>query len=101
MKSGGDDDGDFDQRLRAAQSRRRKDDDAQTQATTKSGAAKGLELTTEFVGGVLVGVFLGFLFDRLFGTSPWGLIVLLLLGTAAGFLNLMRAARRQLRETAS
>ena len=30
--------------------------------------------------------------DRLAGTSPWGLLVFLLLGFAAGVLNLIRAA---------
>ena len=35
---------------------------------------------------------LGWLVDRLFGTSPWGLIVCLILGFCAGMLNLMRAA---------
>jgi ATP synthase protein I len=30
--------------------------------------------------------------DRMLGISPWGLIVFLLLGFAAGVLNVMRAA---------
>jgi ATP synthase protein I len=41
---------------------------------------------------VLVGAGLGWLIDRLLGTSPWGLIVLLLLGFAAGVLTVMRSA---------
>ncbi len=48
--------------------------------------------STELVAGVLVGAALGWLADRLLGTSPWGMIVLLLLGFAAGVLNVMRAA---------
>ena len=44
------------------------------------------------VGGVLVGAGLGWLLDRWLGTTPWGLIVFLLLGFAAGILNVMRAA---------
>jgi ATP synthase protein I len=35
---------------------------------------------------------LGWLLDRWLGISPWGLIVFLLLGFAAGVLNVMRAA---------
>ena len=35
---------------------------------------------------------LGWGFDRLFGTSPWGLVVFLLLGFAAGLLSVMRSA---------
>lgn len=61
-------------------------------ATTASGYARGLRLSSELVAGVLVGAGLGWLLDRLLGTSPWGFIVLLLLGFAAGVLNVMRSA---------
>jgi len=61
-------------------------------ATTASGYAKGFRLSSELVGGVLVGAGLGWLIDRLLGISPWGLIVFLLLGFAAGVLNVMRSA---------
>lgn len=59
---------------------------------SKSGYAQALRLSTDFVAGVLVGAALGWGFDKLFGTSPWGLIVLLLLGFAAGILNALRTA---------
>ena len=57
-----------------------------------SALARGFRLSTELVAGVVVGAALGWLVDRLLGTSPWGLIVLLLLGFAAWVLNVMRAA---------
>jgi ATP synthase protein I len=57
-----------------------------------SGFARGFRLSTEMVGGVLVGGGFGWLIDRWLGTSPWGFILLLLLGFAAGVLNVMRAA---------
>jgi ATP synthase protein I len=57
-----------------------------------SAMARGFRLSTELVGGVLLGAALGWLLDRWLGTSPWGLIVLVLLGFAAGVLNVMRAA---------
>jgi ATP synthase protein I len=57
-----------------------------------SAIARGLRLSAEFVAGILVGAGLGWLLDRWLGTSPWGLIVLLLLGFAAGVLNVVRAA---------
>jgi ATP synthase protein I len=57
-----------------------------------SGFARGLRLSAEMVGGVLVGAGLGWLIDRWLGTSPGGFILLLLLGFAAGVLNVMRAA---------
>ena len=61
-------------------------------AATASGYARGFRLSSELVAGVLVGAGLGWLIDRLLGTSPWGLIVLLLLGFAAGVLKVMRSA---------
>jgi ATP synthase protein I len=56
------------------------------------GLARALRMSSEFVAGVLMGAGIGWLFDRLLGTAPWGLIVFLLLGFAAGVLNVMRAA---------
>jgi ATP synthase protein I len=61
-------------------------------ATDPSALARGFRLSTELVAGVLVGAALGWLIDRWLGISPWGMIVLLLLGFAAGVLNVMRAA---------
>ena len=52
-----------------------------------SGIARGMRLSAELVGGVIAGSGLGWIFDRLFGTSPWGFIGLLLLGFAAGVLS--------------
>ena len=57
-----------------------------------SAMAVGLRLSSELVAGVLVGAALGWGFDRLLSTSPWGLIVFLLLGFIAGVINVMRAA---------
>jgi ATP synthase protein I len=62
------------------------------QAATASGYAKGFRLSSELVAGVVVGAGLGWLIDRWLGVSPWGLIVFLLLGFAAGVLNVMRSA---------
>jgi ATP synthase protein I len=57
-----------------------------------SGYARGFRLSSELVAGVLVGAAIGWALDRLLGISPWGLIVFLLLGFAAGVINVMRAA---------
>ncbi len=57
-----------------------------------SAMARGFRLSAELVAGVLVGAMIGWLLDRWLGISPWGLIVFLLLGFAAGVLNVMRAA---------
>jgi ATP synthase protein I len=61
-------------------------------AATASGYARGFRLSSELVAGVLVGAGIGWLLDRWLGISPWGLIVFLLLGFAAGVLNVMRSA---------
>jgi ATP synthase protein I len=57
-----------------------------------SAMAIGLRLSSELVAGVVVGAGLGWGFDRLLSTSPWGLIVFLLLGFTAGVINVMRTA---------
>jgi ATP synthase protein I len=57
-----------------------------------SGMARGLRLSTELVAGVIVGAAIGWFLDRWLGISPWGFIVFLLLGFAAGILNVMRSA---------
>ena len=62
------------------------------QTADLSGFARGFRLSTELGAGVIVGTVIGWLLDRWLGISPWGLIVFLLLGFAAGVLNVMRAA---------
>ena len=57
-----------------------------------SGMAKALRLSSEFIAGVIVGGGLGWFIDRVAGTTPFGLIVFLLLGFVAGVLNVMRVA---------
>ena len=64
----------------------------QPPAIDPSAMARGFRLSTEFVAGVVVGAAIGWLLDRWLGISPWGMIVFLLLGFAAGVLNVMRAA---------
>ncbi|HMF21734.1 MAG TPA: AtpZ/AtpI family protein [Pseudolabrys sp.] len=62
------------------------------QIANLSGFARGFRLSTELVAGVIVGAMIGWFLDRWLRISPWGLIVFLLLGFAAGVLNVMRAA---------
>lgn len=64
--------------------------DAQSEESRK-GMALGFKISSEFISAVAVGAILGYLVDRFAGTSPWGLIVLLLLGFCAGVLNVLRA----------
>jgi ATP synthase protein I len=63
-----------------------------TPAPGGSGMARGLRLSSELVAGVVVGGALGYALDYWLGIRPWGFIVFVLLGFAAGIVNLMRAA---------
>ena len=51
-------------------------------------------LVTELLAGVIVGGGIGWALDRFFGTSPFLLIVMFLLGVAAGMGNVIRTARQ-------
>ncbi|MBL4891854.1 MAG: AtpZ/AtpI family protein [Rhizobiaceae bacterium] len=51
-----------------------------------------MRLSTDFVAAILVGAALGWAIDRFFGTTPWAMILFLLLGFCAGVLNVMRSA---------
>ena len=89
--------GNLDQRLSAIKDSRKSETDQsgneQNNAQARASAmAMGFRLSSELVAGVLAGAALGWGFDRLLSTSPWGLIVFLLLGFTAGVINVMRAA---------
>jgi ATP synthase protein I len=43
---------------------------------------------------IAVGLFFGYMLDKLFGTHPWLLLVFLLLGTASGFYSLIRGLNK-------
>jgi len=87
--------GSLDQRLSEVRDSRKigTDPSGSEQAQARASAmAMGLRLSSELVAGVLVGAGLGWGFDRLLSTSPWGLIIFLLLGFTAGVINVMRTA---------
>ena len=55
----------------------------------------GFRVGTELLSGVIVGAGLGYVFDMYFQTKPWLLIVFLLLGFVAGFLNVYRFVKSE------
>lgn len=59
-----------------------------------SGMGYALRLSSEFVAGIVVGALIGWVIDEVAGTTPWGLVVFLLLGFGAGVLNVLRASGR-------
>jgi len=61
-------------------------------AARASAMARGFQLSSELIAGVVVGAVIGWGFDRLLSTSPFGLIVFFLLGFVAGVVNVVRSA---------
>jgi len=90
--------GSLDQRLSEVRDNRKVETD---QSGTKDGdsaarasaMARGFQLSSELIAGVVVGAVIGWGFDRLLSTSPFGLIVFFLLGFVAGVVNVVRSAR--------
>ncbi|MTI07768.1 ATP F0F1 synthase subunit I [Roseibium denhamense] len=72
---------------RAAEEAERK-----SQKSDTSGYAQAMKLSSEFISGIVVGCGIGWLIDQWLGTMPFGLIVFLLIGFAAGVLNVLRAS---------
>ena len=54
--------------------------------------ALGFRLSSELIAGVVVGALIGWGIDHLLSISPWGLIVMVLLGFTAGVVNVVRSA---------
>ncbi len=79
------------ERLAEARRDRQEPESDAPRSSGLSGFGQAMKVGSEFVAGVIVGFVIGYTIDRLFGTGPWGMIVFLLLGFAAGTLNVMRA----------
>lgn len=92
--------GDFTERLRRldialkkAQADRADGDEHSPRASgSVKGMAQALRLASEFAAGIIVGGGIGWFVDWFLGWSPWGLIVFLMLGFAAGVLNILRSS---------
>jgi ATP synthase protein I len=57
-----------------------------------AGMGKAFRLSAEFMAGIIAGAGLGYAIDKISGSSPWGLMILTVLGFCAGIYNVMRAA---------
>ncbi|MDR1827458.1 MAG: AtpZ/AtpI family protein [Methylobacteriaceae bacterium] len=53
--------------------------------------SQALRLPVEFASGVLAGLLIGWLIDRTFATSPWGILIFAVVGFCTGMYNLLRA----------
>jgi ATP synthase protein I len=79
------------ERLGGTLEARRAAEEAANAKARPAGFAQATKIASEFVAGVIVGGGLGWVIDRALGTAPWALIVFVLLGFAAGVLNVLRA----------
>lgn len=90
MDKGSGDPGSLDQRLREARRRQGLDKPAGTESVPATAWGFGLRAGVELVSALVVAVAIGFFLDRWLGTSPWLLILFVLLGGVAGVLNIYR-----------
>ncbi len=70
--------------------KRRDDLTAGSASETGKAMALGFRIISELVAGVVVGALLGWQIDEWSGTQPLFLIVFLMLGTVAGFWNMIK-----------
>ena len=76
------------------QKARRQRGEVQQSESSNSKLGIAFRLVTELVAAVIVGGGIGWAFDYVFGTTPFLLIVMFLLGAAAGIVNVVRTARQ-------
>lgn len=55
----------------------------------------GNRVLAELLGGMVGGSAIGWVIDLVAGTKPWGLLVMLLLGTVVAFRNIIRISNRR------
>jgi ATP synthase protein I len=84
--------GDLASRIAAAQRSREQAPDQPGAAATRdmSGLSRALRIGSEFIAAILVGAAIGFLLDLWLGTQPWIMLVMVLVGFAAGIVNVTR-----------
>ena len=82
----------LDARISQASVQRAESEPRERPKSDSSAIGQAFRYSAEFVSGVIAGGIIGWLIDQLFGVSPWGLIICIILGFCAGMLNLLRAA---------
>lgn len=64
-----------------------------------SGLSYAARIGVELVSATLVGAGIGYFIDWKFKTAPWALIVGVLIGSAAGFLNIYQFVQKMEKES--
>ncbi len=81
-------------RIARAKSAQEQTDKKQRQAEASAGVSAGalaLRYGAEFGMAVFVGILIGLGIDHVLGSRPWGLLIMLGFGLAAGILGVIRA----------
>lgn len=89
---------DLDTRLKAAQARRKAEQDrldGKDGRPATAGMGFGVRIAMDILAALVVGVVVGLLLDRWLGTLPLFLVVFFFMGGAAGILNAYRTATGQ------
>jgi len=81
-------------RLKAAREREEKRNRPKVQGTDANYRA-GNRALADLLGGLIGGSVIGWAVDALAGTSPWGLLVGLFLGTVVAFRNIILSANKR------
>jgi ATP synthase protein I len=85
---------DFKTRLKIAKKKLKNSSEIKNNNQNGSFMGSAFKLGTELISAVLVGTIIGFILDNWFGTKPWLIIVFFFLGSAAGILNVIKAAKK-------
>lgn len=83
--------GEIGRRLREAKAKHAPKADARERGEA---LGQGLKIAVELVVGVGFGAVVGWWLDDLMGTRPWLMMVMIVLGFAAGMRNIIRTARQ-------
>ena len=84
---------DFKTRLKIAKSKLEKNN-LKNNGEKATFVGNAFKLGTELVAAVVVGTIIGFILDNWFDTKPILIIIFFLFGSAAGIVNVIKAAKR-------
>jgi ATP synthase protein I len=80
----------LEQRLDRAEAVEAKRTAANASVETDANYRLGNRVLAELLGGMIGGALFGWLIDRFFQTTPWGLMIMLMLGIVVAFRNIIR-----------
>ena len=84
----------FKTRLKIAKKKLKKHSNNLNNNENGSNMGSAFKLGTELVSAVAVGTIIGFILDSWFDTKPWLIILFFFLGSIAGILNVIKAAKK-------